>query len=473
MTLAGASGEPGPRPVSPLEEIRPVMSIRVRFAPSPTGALHVGNIRVALVNWLLARAQGGAFVLRFDDTDLERSKPEYVEGIRRDLTWLGLKWDEEAFQSARLADYDAAFERLKAKGRVYPCWETPEELEYKRNRQRARGRPPVYDRAALNVSEDEKAAYAAEGRQPHWRFLLESGDVTWEDAVRGHCRTQMGSISDPVVKRADGTYLYMLPSAVDDIDMGITDVVRGEDHVTNTAVQIQMFEAMGGTPPRFAHLPLLVDAEGKGLSKRLGSLSMGELREDGLEPGCVTSLLARLGTADAVEPRETPQALAEEFDISRFGRAPAKFDPAELEQINARLLHDMTFAAAGPRLVALGVSTDAAEAFWAVVRPNITRFAEAKEWWTVVAGPVAPVIEDADKDFIAAASKLLPPEPWDEETWTAFIAAVKAETGRKGKGLFMPLRLALTGKAHGPELKPLLPLIGRARAETRLSGKAA
>ncbi|EKV32883.1 Glutamyl-tRNA(Gln) synthetase [Caenispirillum salinarum AK4] len=449
------------------------MSIRVRFAPSPTGALHVGNIRVALVNWLLARRSGGSFLLRFDDTDQERSKPEYVDGIRRDLAWLGLGWDEEAFQSGRLADYDAAFERLKQAGRVYPCWETPEELDYKRNRQRARGRPPVYDRAALSLSDEEKARHEAEGRKPHWRFLLDGGEVAWNDGVRGPSKTQMGSISDPVVKRADGTYLYMLPSAVDDIAMEVTDVVRGEDHVTNTAVQIQMFHALGGEPPRFSHLPLLVDAEGKGLSKRLGSLSMAELRNDGLEPGAVTSLLARLGTADPVEPRQNPHDLAAEFDITRFGRAPARFDPADLDQINARLLHEMTFGAAGPRLVALGIPTDAAEPFWHAIRPNITRFAEARDWWKVVTGPVAPVIEDEDREFIAAARALLPPEPWDAETWTQFVSVVKTETGRKGKGLFMPLRKALTGLAHGPELKPLLPLIGRARADSRLAGETA
>lgn len=450
------------------------MTLRVRFAPSPTGDLHVGNVRVALVNWLLAHGSaGGAFVLRFDDTDADRSRPEYVDGIRRDLTWLGLRWDEEHFQSQRLDAYDAAFERLRAAGRIYPCWETPEELDFKRNRLRARGLPPVYDRSALRLSEADRAALEAEGRRPHWRFLLEAEDVAWDDRVRGACHYQAGSISDPVVRREDGTYLYMLPSVVDDVAMGITDVVRGEDHVTNTAVQIQMFRALGAEPPRFAHLPLLVDAEGKGLSKRLGSLSMADLRSEGIEPATVASLLARLGTADPVVPVQGLAELAAAFDIGRFGRAAARFDPAELRSLNAAVLHGMPFSAAGPRLVALGVATAQAEAFWEVVRPNIARFADAYQWWRVVTGPVTPVIAEEDRAFAADAVADLPAEPWDAGTWNAFTAAVKARTGRKGKGLFLPLRLALTGLDHGPELKGLLPLLGRARAAARLAGHTA
>ncbi|GAA0593700.1 glutamate--tRNA ligase [Caenispirillum bisanense] len=449
------------------------MTVRVRFAPSPTGELHVGNVRVALVNWLLARGGHGAFVLRFDDTDADRSRPEYVEGIRRDLGWLGLAWDEEHFQSRRLAEYDAAFARLQAIGRIYPCWETPEELDFKRNRLRARGLPPVYDRAALHLTEAERAALEAEGRRPHWRFLLEAEDVAWQDGVRGPCHYQAGSISDPVVRREDGTYLYMLPSVVDDIAMAITDVVRGEDHVTNTAVQIQMFRALGAEPPRFAHLPLLVDAEGKGLSKRLGSLSMADIRGDGLEPMAVCSLLARLGTADPVVAEQGLAELAAGFDLGRFGRAAARFDPAELTGLNAAILHAMPFSAAGPRLVAMGVATAVAESFWEAVRPNLARFADAYEWWRVVTGPVVPVIAAEDGAVAAAALEALPPEPWDQETWGALTAAVKAATGRKGKGLFLPLRLALTGRDHGPELKALLPLIGRERAAARLSGASA
>lgn len=449
------------------------MTVRTRFAPSPTGALHVGNIRVALVNRLLATAAGGSFLLRLDDTDRERCRPDYVDGIRRDLRWLGIAWDEEHAQSDRFADYEAAFERLRAAGRVYPCWETPEELDTKRNRQRARGLPPVYDRAALTLSEADKAALEAEGRVPHWRFLLDGGTVTWDDGVRGACSTQMGSISDPVVRREDGTWLYMLPSAVDDIAMGVTDVVRGEDHVTNTAVQIQMFRALGAEPPRFAHLPLLVDAEGKGLSKRLGSLSVADLKADGLEPGAVTSLLARLGTADPVEAVAGLTALAEGYSVGRFGRAAARFDPAELEHLNARLLHAMPFAEAGPRLVALGVPPDRAEPFWEAVRGNISRFREAGEWWQVVRGPVTPVIAEEDRAFCMAAMSNLPPEPWDHAAWGAFTQAVKAATGRKGKALFKPLRLALTGRGDGPELKDLLPLIGRERAAARLAGDRA
>lgn len=449
------------------------MTVRVRFAPSPTGDLHVGNIRVALVNWLLARGGHGAFVLRFDDTDAERSRPEYVDGIRRDLGWLGLVWDEEHFQSRRLAEYDAAFARLRDAGRIYPCWETPEELDFKRNRLRARGLPPVYDRSALRLTEAERSALEAEGRRPHWRFLLEAEDVAWQDRVRGACHYQAGSISDPVVRREDGTYLYMLPSVVDDIAMAITDVVRGEDHVTNTAVQIQMFRALGAEPPRFAHLPLLVDAEGRGLSKRLGSMSMADLRADGLEPMAVCSLLARLGSSEAVAAAQGLDELASGFDVGRFGRAAARFDPAELAALNAAILHAMPFSAAGPRLVAMGVETAAAEPFWEAVRPNLARFTDSYDWWRVVTGPITPIIAGEDRDVAAAALAALPPEPWDQGTWSTLTTAVKGATGRKGKGLFLPLRLALTGRDHGPELKALLPLIGRERAVARLSGGSA
>ncbi|MGE5547041.1 MAG: glutamate--tRNA ligase [Solirubrobacterales bacterium] len=443
------------------------MTVTVRFAPSPTGLLHVGNARVALINWLFAKAHGGYFILRYDDTDAERSKAEYVDAIAADLRWLGLEWDRKAFQSKRLARYQEAAERLKADGRLYACYETPEELEFKRKRQLARGQPPVYDRAALKLSAAEVRKFEEEGRRPHWRFRLEDVCERWDDLVRGDSHIDCSSLSDPVLIRGDGTFLYTLPSVVDDIDMGISHVIRGEDHVTNTGPQIALFRALGAPPPAFGHLPLMTDISGAGLSKRLGSLSLGEMRAEGVEPMALVSLLAKLGTSDAIEVRPTLDALIDEFDIRHFSRATPKFDPNELQHLNSRLLHSLSWDEVKDRLGLAEAGPD----FWEAVRPNLAHLAEARAWWTVVAGPVAPVIEDPE--FTTAAAALLPAEPWDLSTWGAFTEAVKQATGRKGKALFHPLRLALTGREHGPELKTLLPLIGRERAARRLAGESA
>jgi glutamyl-tRNA synthetase len=445
------------------------MTVTVRFAPSPTGRLHVGNVRTALVNWLFARHAGGQFVLRIDDTDTERSTRAYEDAILVDLTWLGLDWASKVNQSDRTLRYAAAADRLRATGRLYPCYETAEELDYKRKRQLARHLPPVYDRAALGLSAADRAALEAEGRAPHWRFRLDDEEVRWDDQVRGPCHYHASHLSDPVLLRADGTALYTLPSVVDDIELGITHVIRGEDHVTNTAAQIQIFRALGAEPPSFAHLPLLADHKGEGLSKRLGSLSVGELRDAGIEAMAINSLLARLGTADAVHPFASLDALAADFDIARFARGTPKFDPAEIDHVNARLLHDMPFAVARPRLAALGVDAD--QTFWLAVRANLTRLSDATTWWQICRQALSPVIEDAA--FANQAAGLLPDEPWNEDTWKSWTQAVAAATGRKGRELFHPLRLALTGRENGPELKTLLPLIGRSRAAERLSGRTA
>ena len=441
----------------------------VRFAPSPTGFLHIGNARTALLNALFARREGGTFVLRLDDTDLARSREEFAKAIREDLAWLGVPPDREVRQSDRFPLYAAAAERLKAAGRLYSAYETPDELEFRRKRQLARGLPPVYDRAALKLSEDDRRQLEAEGRRPHWRFLLDRRTVAWTDLVRGDSHVDCASLSDPVLVREDGTYLYTLPSVVDDVDLSVTHVIRGEDHVTNTAVQIQIFEALGAPPPAFAHHNLLTTASGEGLSKRLGHLSLKGLREAGFEPQAVASLAVLVGSAEAVRPVKDPAELARLVDFAHISRAPARFDEAELDELNARLVHDMPFAEARPRLKALGIG--GGEAFWLAVRANLGKVAHAAGWWRVVAGPIAPVIEDAD--FAAKASALLPPEPWDEGTWRTWTDAVKAATGRKGRALFMPLRLALTGLDHGPELAALLPLIGPERARRRLAGETA
>jgi glutamyl-tRNA synthetase len=442
---------------------------RVRFAPSPTGRLHAGNIRTALFNYLFARKMGGELVLRLDDTDRERSTEEFAEGIREDLAWLGIEWTKEVRQSKRFSLYDDAVEKLKTSGRLYPAYETPKELELKRKRQLARGKPPVYDRAALKVSAEEKAKLEAEGRKPHWRFLLEQRDVVWYDLVRGRQHVDAVSLSDPVLVRADGTHLYTLPSVVDDIDLGITHVIRGEDHVTNTAPQIQLFEALGATVPTFGHHNLLLGADGQPLSKRDRSLAIEGLREEGIEALAVESYSATLGTSDPIAAHASLDELVPGFDFAKLSRAPARFDHAELRLLNARLLHMLPFGAVAGRLKAMGVN--GGEDFWEAVRGNLAVLGEAKLWWQVVSGTLEPVIEDAK--LCGEAAALLPPEPWDETTWSAWSKAVKDATGAKGKALFAPIRLALTGRADGPELKLLLPLIGRARAAARLEGKAA
>ncbi len=440
----------------------------VRFAPSPTGKLHVGNVRTALINWLFARGQGGTFILRIDDTDTERSTAAYEDGIREDLTWLGLTWDKTFKQSERFAEYDAAADKLRGMGLLYACYETADELDRQRKVQRAKGKPPIYNRAALDLSVEDKAALESEGRKPHWRFKLSGERIAWTDLVRGEQAIETSSLSDPVLIRADGSYLYTLPSCVDDIEAGITHVVRGEDHVTNSGAQIEIFNALGGTAPAMAHTPLLVGADGSGLSKRLGSLGMGTLRERGIEPLAICSLLGKLGTSDNVEIRDSLTQLAEEFDFGKIGRSPARFDEDELVGLNAALTHAMPFEAVKDRLAAIDPKA-ASEAFWLLVRENCQIVEDAARFVPVAFGEITPLIDDEDKDFIAAAGKLLPEGEMGAETWGIWTAALKAETGRKGKGLFMPLRKALTGMERGPSVGEMLVLMGRERAARRLS----
>ncbi|WP_374525330.1 glutamate--tRNA ligase [Sphingopyxis sp.] len=433
------------------------MTVITRFAPSPTGTLHVGNVRTALHNWLWARKHGGRFLLRIDDTDLERSKEEYVAGIRADLAWLGLDIDGEERQSARFALYEAEFDKLKAAGRIYACYETPEELDIRRKVLLSRGLPPVYERKA----ED---APVPEGVAPHWRFKLDHGaPIEWTDMVRGPQHFEPRTMSDPVVRRADGSWLYLLPSVIDDIAMGITHVVRGEDHVSNTASQIQMFQALGATPPQFAHEALLVGTEGK-LSKRLGSLGMAALRNEGIEPIALVALLARLGTSDPVEPVASPAPLIESIDFARFGRAPARFDEAELALLNQKILHHTDYAVVAPRL-----PTAIDEARWNAIRPNLMTVAEAADWVAIFDGPFTPPAPDeADRSVLAAAAAAAPNTTWGADPWHALTSAVKEATGAKGRALFLPLRRALTGRDHGPDMAELLPLIAKDQAVARL-----
>ena len=437
-----------------------------RFAPSPTGNLHAGNIRTALVNWLYARQQGGRFVLRLDDTDLARSTDKSAQGIRDDLAWLGLTPDAEVKQSDRFALYEAALDRLAASGRAYRAYDTPEQLDLKRRVQASQGLPPVYDRAALAMTAADHEDFAAKGVSPHWRFRLDTdAPVVWHDLVRGECHVDPASLSDPVVRRADGSWLYMLPSVVDDIDLRVTTIIRGEDHVTNSGVQLQMFAALGAAPPALAHLPLLAGADAA-LSKRLGSEGVAAWREAGIEAAAVRAFLARLSTSVAVEPADDA-ALIAGFDFAAFGRSTVRFDPAELAVLNAKTIHAMPFDAVADRLP--GGMTGAA---WDAVRGNLTTVADAAGWWGVFTGPVEARADPDDRDFIVAARDALAAIDWGADVWPRWTAALKAASGRKGRFLFHPLRVALTGREAGPEMAALLPLIGRDAALARLEAAA-
>jgi glutamyl-tRNA synthetase len=439
------------------------MTIVTRFAPAPTGRLHVGNIRTAIHNWLWTRKHEGRFILRLDDTDRERSTEESAQAIRDDLFWLGLVPDEEHRQSARFDRYEAALERLREAGRAYPAYETARELDLKRKVQLSRGRPPVYDRAALDLKDADRARLEAEGRRPHWRFRLDhDAAIEWDDLVRGRQHFEPALLSDPVIRREDGSWLYMLPSSIDDVDMGVTHVVRGEDHVTNTALQIQMFEAMGAEPPAFAHEALLVGSEGK-LSKRLGSLGLDAMKEAGIEPIALVAKLARIGTSLPVEPVASAEPLIDSFDFATFGRAPARFDMEELAALNARIVHKLPFEATAGRLPE-GMGPED----WAAVRPNLRSVAEARDWWEILHGHVELKAAEEDRELLAAAADALGELDWADSPWRQLVALLKERTGRAGKPLFLPLRQALTGRDSGPEMAALLPLIGREEAAARL-----
>ncbi|MFB9149731.1 glutamate--tRNA ligase [Roseovarius ramblicola] len=435
-----------------------------RFAPSPTGYIHVGNLRTALMNYLIAAKAGGTFILRIDDTDPERSREEYVDAIKYDLEWLGLHWDRVERQSKRLDRYAEAAERLREMGRFYEAFETPTELDLKRKKQLNMGRPPVYDRAALSLSEAEQAALRAERGNGVWRFRLDHERIIWQDGILGEVSIDAASVSDPVLIRGDGQVLYTLASVVDDTEMGVTHVVRGSDHVTNTATQIQIIEALGGTAPQFAHHSLLTGPQGEALSKRLGTLSLRDLRARGVEPMALLSLMARLGSADPVELRSDMAELIEGFDIGRFGAAPTKFDERDLFPLTARIVAAKPYEEVADRIAALGVPDDLGPQFWEVTRENITTLADLEAWWAMFRDGAEPVIDDEDREFVAQALALLPEGPHDTGTWGTWTAEVKAATGRKGKGLFMPLRKALTGQAHGPDMARVLPLLQVIRA---------
>lgn len=438
-------------------------NIKVRFAPSPTGSMHIGNTRTALFNWLLAKKLGGEFILRIDDTDLVRSKKEYEDIIRDVLTWLGLTWSDEKRQTARIERHREVAKKMMEEGRIYPCYETPEELEFMRKKLMAKGLPPIYDRSALKLTKEQIETYEKEGRKPHYRFKLEDGEIKWNDMIRGEIKYEAKNLSDPIIIREDGSFLYHLPSVIDDFDFGITHIVRGEDHVTNTAAQIQMFEALGGKVPVFAHLPLLTGKEGK-LSKRLGSLGVVQLREEGIEAMAICSFLAKLGTSEAIEPFDSLEELSASLDFSKMGRAQPKFDEEELKLFNTKLVHSLSYDKVKSRV-------NVTEEFWNDMRANLDIVDDIHIWDNICNHEIEPIIED--NSLTDAAAQLLPEEPWDANTYSVLIDRLKKTTGKKGKELFHPLRKALTAREDGPELKILLPLMGRTRVLKRLKGQKA
>lgn len=430
-----------------------------RFAPSPTGHLHVGNLRTALFNFMIARKAGGSFILRLDDTDPERSKREYAEAIMEDLEWLGLTWNRMERQSDRLEEYAESADRLRAAGRLYEAWETPAELDLKRKKLLNMGRPPVYDRAALKLSDEEKARLRAERGPGAWRFMLDRERIEWEDGILGRVSIDAASVSDPVLIRQDGQVLYTLASVTDDLAMGISHVVRGSDHVTNTATQIQIVAALGGQSPGFSHHSLLTGPGGEALSKRLGALALRDLRARGVEPMSLLSMMARLGSSLPVELRESLDDLVEGFDLGQFGAAPTRFDEADLWPLTARRLHGLSYAAVEDEIAALGVPGDLARRFWDAVRENIGVRADMAEWWKVFRDGAEPLMAEDDREFLAQAYAMLPEFPYDDGAWSAWTSAVSAATGRKGKALFMPLRKAVTGRERGPEMAVVMPLL--------------
>ncbi|MFM9889546.1 MAG: glutamate--tRNA ligase [Rickettsiales bacterium] len=450
-------------------EQRTTNPVLVRFAPSPTGWLHVGNARTALANFLFAKALAGRFMLRIDDTDMARSKAEFEEGLKADLQWLGLKWDVTDKQSNRFDRYAIAKEKLVAAGRLYPCYETPEEIDVKRKMLASRGLPPIYDRAALNETDEKRNEYEAAGRRPHWRFKLNHAPIIWDDMIRGRVEFDGAKLSDPVLIREDGVALFTLSTSVDDGEHGITHIIRGEDHVSNTAMQVQIMEALGHALPVFGHMALLKMKEGK-ISKRVGGGDVRSLRDEGILPLALVSYLAKIGTSDAIELADSMDALASQFGVNKLGRAMANYDPEELTRLNQKLLHQLDYARAKPMLEARELGHITPE-FWNQIRANLTTFDDVAQWWNLVMQPITPVIADAE--FANAAAACLPTGDWNEGSWELLVNAVKEKTGRKGKELFMPLRLALTGMEHGPEMKVVFALLGRERAEKRLMGLVA
>ncbi|MFP3012719.1 MAG: glutamate--tRNA ligase [Rickettsia sp.] len=439
-----------------------------RFAPSPTGMLHVGNIRAALLNWLYAKKHNGQFILRFDDTDLERSKQEYKDAIEEDLKFLNLNWDQTFNQLSRLSRYDEIKNLLLDKKRLYACYETPEELELKRKFQLSKGLPPIYDRASLNLTEEQIQKYIEQGRKLHYRFLVNYEPISWHDMIKGEVKYDGKALSDPIVIRADGSMTYMLCSVIDDIDYGITHIIRGEDHVSNTAIQIQMFEALNTTPPTFGHLSLIINKDEK-ISKRVGGFEIATLRKEiGIEAMAIASFFSLLGSSAQILPYKSMEKLANQFEISSFSKSPTIYQPEDLERLNHKLLISLDFDEVKDRLKEIDAEY-IDENFWLSVRPNLQKLRDVKDWWEIC--HKIPNVENLnlDKDYLKQAAELLPQGEITKDSWSIWTKEITNITGKKGKELFLPLRLALTGRESGPEIAGVLPLIDREEIIKRLT----
>lgn len=438
-----------------------------RFAPSPTGFLHVGNIRAAIINFLYAKKTGGKFLLRLDDTDVERVKDEYREMIIKDMAWLGLEYEKIIKQSDRLEKYEEAKNRLIANGRLYECFETAEDLNFQRRSQTASGVAPIYNRAALNLTDEQKKSLRAQGLKPHYRFLLEDKITAWDDKIKGRITYEGRHFSDPVLVRDNCMPTYTFCSVVDDIEFGVTDIIRGEDHITNTAIQIQIFEALGVKTPDFAHLALVKASEGK-ISKREGGFDVKSLRNDGYEAMAIVNLLAQIGTSTSIKIHKNFEELARDFDFAKFSKSAMNYDISELANINHKLLQSLDFCEAKPRLKEIGITGEVSEKFWTAIKLNINFLSEAKEWFEIFSEEFRFKNKNEDQEFLHEAAKLLPKNTEDENCWNLWLSEIKKISPRKGKELFMPIRLALSGKEHGPELKFLVNLIKRDEILKRL-----
>jgi glutamyl-tRNA synthetase len=438
----------------------------VRFAPSPTGLLHVGNLRTALVNYLFTKSQGGQFMLRIDDTDLARSKAEYEDGLKHELEWMGLHWDRFEKQSLRFERYEEARKKLVASGHLYPCYETPEEIDVKRKMQASRGLPPMYDRAALKLSDAEKAAFEAEGRTPHWRFKMAHAPIQWHDLVRGEVSFDGAKISDPVLIREDGVALFTLSTSVDDGEHGITHIMRGEDHVSNTAVQVQVMQALGYTPPQFGHMALLKMKEGK-ISKREGGGDVQSLREEGVFPLVLASYLAKIGTSDAIELAASMQELVQQFSVSKLGRAMANYDPEEVARLNHKYWRNISYEEMQTLLPNDWQRERVTKEIWGVIQSDVNSKADIGNWLTIIYGGVVTNLADSDAEYLEQISNFIP-EDLNNNSWNEFVEKTKQETGRKGKELFMPIRNVLTAGVHGPELDRLFYILGKVRGRDEI-----
>lgn len=454
--------------------------VRVRFAPSPTGYIHIGNIRIALFNWLYAQAHNGTFILRYDDTDVERSKQEYIDAIAVDLEWLNIQPNEVYYQSKRFNRYDEVAETLKQRGLLYPCYETAEELDRRRKIQLSRKLPPIYDRSALKLTAEDKKLFESQGRKPHWRFLLPNfennplqtkrTEICWDDAVKGKQTIDLASLSDPVLIREDGSYLYTLPSVIDDIDMAITHIIRGDDHITNTGAQIALFKALGTKLPVFGHINLLATVLGKGLSKRNNDLSIRSLRAEGFESIAIQCLAVLIGTSQNVHPYLHQVELLKHFNLQDTSRSVAKFDTADLFILNSHIVHELTYTQVKTRLESLSIEGEKAEYFWNAIRSNIDKVNDASLWWEIIHDDKHfDTVSVEDRAFVCQSRDFLPEGVLNDETWKVWTKLLKEKTGRSGKTLFMPLRQALTGIDHGPEMGKLLPLLGREKVIKRLT----